>query len=475
MRRRTVYVILGLVAIAAVGGVILWRSGVLRGSQEEPYRSAVVERGSIVVAVNATGRIKPAARVNLSFDTPGRVAEVWVEEGDHVEKGEPLARLVTDQLELQVEQAQAALSAAESRLAQLRAGSRPGEIAQAEANVQAAEEQANAAAANRNQLIDGPTDAQIASAEAQVAQARTSVEIAQDTYDLTDEDEETRKEHANYDLYVAKQELAAAEARLEDVLAGPGSDEIRAARANVEAALAQRDAAQAQLEQLLAGPTEEDIAEAEAQVAQARVGLELAEYALSGATLTAPFAGVVTELNLTVGEMPPAREAPVVLLDNSTFHITVSVDELDVPLLEEGQSVEIGIEALPEVDVTGTVESISPVADPDGEALQSAVVGYDVVMTLDPTEAPLRADMTANATIIVEELSDVLTIPTWVVRIDRDTGGTYVQRRAGDQFERVDVELGARHEGAVQVINGLSAGDEVVRLEESTSFGFGPP
>jgi HlyD family secretion protein len=421
----------------------------------------------MLVAVTATGRIEPAARVSLTYETPGRVAEVRVEEGDRVEAGEPLAQLVTDQLELQVKQSEAALTAAESQLAQLRAGPRPKEIERAKANLQAAEAQLNAAVANRNQLADGPTEAEIASAEAQVAQANTSREIAQDTYDLIEE-EGTEKEQANYDLYTAKQELAAAEARLEDVLTGADRDELRAADANVSASAAQRDATEAQLHQLQAGATDEEIAEMEAQVEQAQVALELAKHTLKEATLRAPFDGLVTQINLTPGEMPPTREQPLVLLDDSTFSISVTVDELDVSRLREGQQAEVTIEALPEANVTGSIESISPVAAPE-----SGVVTYDVVIALEPTEAPLRTDMTANATIIVEELTDVLRIPSWVVRVDRDTGQTYVHRRAGDGFERVNVELGVRYEGTAQVIRGLSAGDEVVRLADSTTFGFG--
>jgi hypothetical protein len=80
--------------------------------------------------------------------------------------------------------------------------------------------------------------------------------------------------------------------------------------------------------------------------------------------------------------------------------------------------------------------------------------------------------MTANVTVVVEELNDVLKIPTWVVRTDRDTGQTYVHRRVGDEVERVDVTLGVRGEGVAQVVSGLSEGDEIVRLEDASPFGF---
>jgi multidrug efflux pump subunit AcrA (membrane-fusion protein) len=81
--------------------------------------------------------------------------------------------------------------------------------------------------------------------------------------------------------------------------------------------------------------------------------------------------------------------------------------------------------------------------------------------------------MTANAAIVVQKLSDVLLIPTWVVRVDGDTGQTYVHHRVEDDIERVDVRLGARSEGVAQVLDGLSEGDRVVRLPDSSPFGFG--
>ena len=469
MRRRTIYVILGLLLVAAAGGVVLWRVRIARSPTNEVARSATVETGTMVVAVTATGRIEPATRVGLTFESPGRVAEVLVVEGDLVEAGDPLARVDTSQLQLQVEQSRGALKAAEAQLAQLRAGPRPEEIEQAEANLRSTEAQVSAAVANRNQVAAGPTDAEIAAAEAQMVQARTSKEIAQDSYDLIGE-EGTKKEQANYDLYTAKQELAAAQARLEDLLTGPSSAELRGAESGVAAAAAQRDAAQAQLDQLLAGPSEEDIAEAEAQVRQAEVALELAEYSLDRATMRAPFRGIVAEVNMTPGEMPPTREAPVLLVDNSAYHLTVAVDELDVSQLREGQKAEISVEALPDADVSGTVTTIDPIAHEE-----TGVVAYDVDIEVDEAEAPLRADLSANATIVVEELEEVLRFPSWAVQIDRETGETFVLRRRGEEIERVAVELGVRQNGVVQAVSGLSDGDEVVRLNEDATLSFEAP
>ena len=118
MKRTTLYVILGTVAIAAVAGVFLLRAGSVAQPEEET-RSAFVERGSILVAVSSSGSVEPQTRVGLAFDLPGRVAEVAVKVGDTVEAGEVLARLDTTDLEFAVQQAEIGLRAAQLRLERL--------------------------------------------------------------------------------------------------------------------------------------------------------------------------------------------------------------------------------------------------------------------------------------------------------------------------------------------------------------------
>ena len=477
MKRTVLYVIAGVILVAAVAGGIFW----WRGRTTQPtgqVRSSTVERGTLLVAVSASGSIEPNRRVNLTFETPGRVAEVAVEVGQAVKAGDLLARLDTTQLELQVRQAQAALDAAEAQLAQLKAPPRPEQIAAAEANVRAAEAQVSAASANLSQLVSGATAAQIAAAEAQVASAQTQYKMALDAHDATMRcvtvnlpDGSTREvcpglgpreEQARYNLYAAEQALAAAQAQLDELLAGANPNQVRAARANLAAATAQRDAAQAQLDLLQAGATEAQIAAAQAQVDQARAARDLAQLALERATLRAPFDGVVAAVNVRAGEVAPATLPAITLVDTSAFRLTVSVDEMDVGRLAEGQSARVTLEALSGVVITGTVTHIAPAARFEG-----GVVYYNVTIALAPTDAPIRADMTANATIVVQELADVLLVPTWIVRVDRATGQTYVNRQVGNRIERVDVELGTRYEGQAQVLSGLAEGDELVWVEES--------
>jgi HlyD family secretion protein len=494
MKRGTLYIALGAVAIAAVVGVIAWRVWIARQPAEEA-RSAVVERGTVLVIVSASGMIEPQAHVDLAFESPGRVAEVPVKVGDRVEAGDLLARLNTEQLALQVQQSEARLVSARAQLAQLQVGPQAEEVAASEANLRATEAQVSAAAANRDLLAAGADEGQIAAAEAQVASATAEQKQTFDWHEQTMEcftfkleagtrirgfvvPEDIKKtvcpllgapeEQARYALAVADASLAAAQAQLDELLAGADADEVRAAQANVWSTAAQRDATQAELDKLLAGATDEQIAAAEVQVEQARIALEEAELAVEKASLYAPFDGVVAAVNVEASETAPTGQPAITLVDTSRFHAIVSVDEIDVGKLVEGQTAEVTVDALPDIVLTGTVERTAPAA-----TIEGGVVYYEVIIELVPTDAPIRSDMTASATIVVQELADVLTIPTWVVRVDHTTGQTYVYWQVGSDVERVDVELGKRYEGVAQVLGGLSEGDVVILVDDHPSFG--PP
>lgn len=498
MNRKMLYAIVAVTLIAAAG-VVIWQVRQRSAQSTEELRSTVVERGNLVVAVSASGNIEPEERVELAFETGGKVVEVPVEVGDQVKAGDLLARLDTERLTLQVNQAEADLAAAQAQLDRLEAGPQPEEIEAASANVRAAEANRNAALAERDRAAAGADEAQIAVAQAELASALTQQKKAEDLHEatltcrtveipagrvirlpngqvitVTETIEETicpllgvPEEQARYRLEAADEALEAARARLEQIKAGPDASQLRAAESNISAAAANLDATEAQRDLLVEGAAEEQISSAEARVAQAQASLEQAELAVEQSTLRAPFDGVIAAVNVAVGELASTGIPAVALLDSSRLHVTLAIDELDIGQLSEGQVARLSLDAVPNTVLSGTVTYVAEAA-----SLDSGIVTYDVRIDLAPTDVPIRADMTASATIVVEELKDVLQIPTWGVRVDRETGQYYVHRRTGNEIERVDVELGARYEGVAQILEGLSAGDEVVRLPESESFPF---
>lgn len=212
----------------------------------------------------------------------------------------------------------------------------------------------------------------------------------------------------------AEAEVAAAQAGLDQLLAGADADQLAAARAqvaqaqanltkqlgnqragSVEAAAANVTSAQANLAKLKADPRASDLAIAKAQVQAAEVSLKEARLALEQATLRAPMAGTVAELNLKVGELPSASSAVVVLADLATWQIETSdLTELNVVRLNEGDQVTISFDALPGVALPGTISRIKPI----GKNSQGDIV-YTVVVKPTQHDARLRWNMTAAVSI----------------------------------------------------------------------------
>ncbi len=510
---RRVGIIVGLVVLLVVGGLFLRRQRV--ASQEpafEVLREAVVERDKITATVSATGTIEPEALVTLTFGVAGTVQELNVRRGAVVQAGDVLATLGTAELELAVKQAEDALRIQELTLQQrLNSEPTPATLATAQADIDAAEAQLQVAQANlaaaeaavlqaqaqKAQLLAGPTPGQIAAAEAQVANARLQQKNAQDAYNRTiecfkitlpdgSEREEcpglgAPEEQARANLENANAALAAAEAQLADLLAGPSAADIQAADAAIASAQANVLAAQgnvavaeanvarakAAYDRLLEPPTEEEIAILEAQVESARTNLELAKVRLEEAQIIAPVAGTVASVQVNKGEQVSPGVPVITIVSEESFHIDVNVDEIDIERVAVGQPVEITLDALPDVVVQGEVAEIAPTPTNVG-----GVVTFLVTINIvGEQDVELRPGMSANASIIVEEVEDVLRVPNWAIRLDRETGAALVNvRRPDGVIEEVPIETGLRNEQFSEVISGLQEGDVVVVTNSREGF-----
>ena len=255
-----------------------------------------------------------------------------------------------------------------------------------------------------------------------------------------------------------------------------GGTKIRSARSERFKDPLFRAQAQANLDRLLDTPTEDQLAIAQQQVRQSEIALEQAKLAQEGAQLVAPFSGTVAQVNIKLDEMVSPGQPAVVLVDLSEFYVDVGVDELDVIYLEEGQEVILTLDALQEKTIAGRVERVDPVA-----TVASGVVSYVVRVTIDEPDPRLRAGMTASVDVITARHVDVLTVPNRAIKVDRQTGRTYVEKLVDQKPVETDVELGLRSDQVSEIVSGLEDGDEVIirgvssleRLQQS--FGGGPP
>jgi HlyD family secretion protein len=463
--RRLITIALILI-VAGAGGFWAYQRFFAGAEGDGPeVQTTAARRGTIVSLVNATGSILPEGQVALTFKGAGRVAEVLVREGQHVEAGDLLARLDTEELDLSAQQAEISLGIAQARLAQAQRGVAAYEIAAAQAALDSAQ-------AAYKRLLEGPSEAQITVARANLSQAEASLEQAQAAYDRVRDRPEVAMLPQALQLEQATIAYEVAQANYTLAVEGPSAAELAAAKAQIAQA-------EANLSRLQTGPAMEEILIAQKQVEQASVSLEQVELSRKNAELRAPLAGTVTAVNVQAGELAGGGLPAVVLTDLSQYHTDLTVDEIDIARIQVGQPVTVTLDALPDVHLAGQVDEIAPAAQVD-----SGLVSYGVRVGLAPTDAPLRAGMTANVDIVVDRLDGVLLVPNRFIRIDRETGRTYVDLLVDPltgQTQAVEIEIGARNEVESEVLAGLEEGEVVAITIESSqdrlrrAMQMGPP
>jgi RND family efflux transporter MFP subunit len=368
-------------------------------------------------------------------------------------------------------------------------------VAATEANLRAAQAGVWSASEQLDQTQNSIQASQVATARANLAAAQIQLEQAR----------RVNEEEPNIDTHEAmldaQEAVDIAQAELDELLAGPNEDAVAAARAEVGAAAAQRDARQADLDLLVRGsseaqvaaaeanlaqaeatlvsleegPTAEEMAQAEARVEQARLSLAEAEAALAEATLRAPFAGTVTAVHVSEGEL--ASGVAVELIEMDSLRVVLTVDEADVGALGTGQPAVVTLEAWPETEIESEILRIAPAATNDS----SGLVSYEVHLGLAQTDLPVRAGMTASAQLITARRDGVLLVPNRAIIADRESGTYYVDLVTGtgedETVERVEVTIGLRDDENTQITGGLESGDRlrIGRIQTDSVIGPGGP
>ncbi len=448
--RKTLITLIIVIALAAVG---IWAYKNYLAQPDEPLEEreeAVVQPGSLVAMVNATGTILPEKQTTLSFKTPGRVAEVLVQEGQTVRAGETLARLETIDLEFAVAQAELALDTAQAQLLRIQRPPSEYDLAAAQAAVDSAQ-------ASYERLLAGPSDEEIQVARASLEQAEAALAQTQLAYDQVADRPDIAMLPQALQLEQATIAYESAKASFDLAMRQPSEAELAPARS----AIVQAEAALARLQE---GVSDEDLLLTQLQVEQAQLSLDQARHQLEGTTLTAPHDGTITLVGIKEGELSGGQPA-FILTDLSQFHVDILVDEIDIGRVAVGQPVTITLDALPGETLSSQVNEIAQTAQ-----LDSGVVTYKVTIRLAPTAAdvPLRTGMTTNVDIVTERRDDVLLVPNRFVRIDRTSGKATVDRDDDGQVQAIEIQIGLRDEMHSEVLAGLSEGDTVVLIKQSS-------
>ncbi len=432
MKKRRTFIIIGIVVILiAAGGVyFVTRQQATQQSGLSQFLATAqkvkVVRTNLMTSVDTSGSVIPASKVQLSFGTSGTVKDLNVKVGDQVKKGQMLSTLDPTDLQLKVTQAEQAYLAQQVTYSNT-VQADPSQVLTAQASY------TSALAAYSSALRDySNLGLQQTTQCAQLTNAQNALNRAQTAYDRLANDHQA-KNYLNADwgpFQSVVQALTNAQSAYDVALANCNIAKTGLNDSSLQAAQAQVQSAKSTLDNLLS-PRAEKQTQAAAQLEQSRLALVQAQQNLADATLTAPFDGVVTAVNIALGSSGGSSDA-IEVADNSQLHVNVLVDETQVAGVKPGQETQLTLDSMPGITLTGKVAS----TDPAG-TISQGVVNYNVRINLDPTTAPVRIDMTANASIIEATHDNVLAVPNAAIR----TGGFGGGNRQGGQAG-VNVQVG---------------------------------
>ena len=376
---------------------------------------------------------------------------------------------------------------AQARLDQLLAPPSVAEVRAAEAELRRAE----AALATLLKPAAGPSPELLAAAQQAVTVARQNLARAQATGTPAD------ISAAQLELYRAQAELAA----LQQAPTAPLAEEVAAANAavasaranldrlydappaaDVQAARVELERARGELRQLRSGPSAASRASALAAVKSARdrleqtrtrFGIDIAEQGVLGAQarlasardaaallrIDAPVAGVVTAVQVAPGSTVDSTTVIATISTPGQLVVTVDLSEFDVAQVEVGQKASVSVDALGGDSFPGKVVYVAPAGTDN-----AGVVTFPVQIALKSDE-DIKPGMNVSATIVVATAKNVVLVPLEAVSYDEEDNASVTVVDESGQETVQDVEVGLENADNVQIVEGVSAGDEVVLTE----------
>jgi len=209
-----------------------------------------------------------------------------------------------------------------------------------------------------------------------------------------------------------------------------------------------------------------DVARAKAQVAQAQASLDRVEEDLRNSTIVSPMDGIVLSRDVEVGDAVSSilvlgSQATLVMTlgDMSTVYVLGKVDQADIGKVYLGQRARIVVESFKDKKFEGKVTKISPMG-----VEKDNVTTFEVRVSIQNSTGELKANMSANAEIILEEKPNVLLIPESAVVYDKDrnTSVELPDPKSDTGRRKVAVKLGISNGIKTELVSGLSEGQKVI-------------
>ncbi|MGG1517670.1 efflux RND transporter periplasmic adaptor subunit [Paenibacillus oryzisoli] len=212
----------------------------------------------------------------------------------------------------------------------------------------------------------------------------------------------------------------------------------------------------------------------QAQIDSQKIKVDDAQQKVDQLTIKAPFDGVFSAdfansknnvlRNYPVGAQIDASTTLGAVASLSTMQLAIAIDELDLTSIKVGQKATVKVDAISGKSFTGEVTSVSNVG-----TTSNGVTTYDAVVAIPNTaDNELKYAMTATAEIYIQDKKDILTLPIQVVTTSKGKTTVTVKKADGTTEER-EIKVGIRSKTLVEVVSGLTEGEEVVTPQRRTT------
>lgn len=429
---------------------------------------------TLAVEIKASGTVQPQQTVNISPKSPGRLLQLFVEQGDIVKKGDRIAVMENQEFLADGMQSEARLQEAIARynqaritipaeIDQLRAQANQGRtrIAQAQSQLASAQARLQQAQSRIPSNID-QLQAQVASAQSRLKLAETRRNrnqqllnegaISQDQYD-----------ELSNEFFNAQANLFEAESRVNNAknTASPEVGQIQQEILQLQGAIAEAEQGLAsQLSQLRErqATTETELATLKASAAQAEAQLSRSKIIYQDTFIRAPFDGIITQKFATAGAfVTPTTTASSTASATSTsivalakgLEVVARVPEVDISAVRPGQMVDIVADAFPNETFEGRVLRVAPEA-----IIENNVTSFEVTIGLMNGQEKLRSKMNVDVVFKGESLANALTVPTVaIVTMGGKTGVMVPDKDDKPTFQAVTIGLVL--DDKTQILSGL--------------------
>lgn len=492
-KKKVVYIPLGIIVLIILASTIY-------GATHQPvYETAKAERREFVQEVSVNGKVVAANDVELGFERSGKVIGIPAKVGTQVKAGTTLAYLESGSLSASLLESQGRLQSEQARLDELLRGTRPEELLQAENSFKqtevALEDAIIDAFVDSENAIRNNTDSLFENADTYnpdliyYDEYEDKVRIEQKRKEVGDEfriwkEDNKKLEERGYDeeyLKKARAHLTIIRSYLDNLVNTVSSLEnntevsasalatyksnVASARATVGASISSLNSADQAYQSAndtyelkKAGSTTGSIQIQEAAVKSAQANVLQARSALGDSVISAPFDGVVTKIDLRVGQLVTSGSPVVGMISNANFQVESFIPEADIAKVEVG---DVGTTTLDAYGDDVTFDVVVTAIDLS-ETEVDGVSTYKTTLQFEASDDRIRSGMTANIDLVSETRQGVLSIPQTAL-ISKAGKRTVMIMNANGKAESRDVKTGSiDNSGNIEIIEGVSEGDTVI-------------